>query len=130
MARRLDIPLSRWTASHTNRSLTDKFIDLGVALECLYLQGNTSELQSGLARRVAWHLESDPSEQQRLMKGIKNVYDLRSGAAHSGVIRQKKGRDPEAVLALAQDCCRRGITKIINDGGFPDWDNLATGGRG
>ena len=130
VTKRLDIPLSRWIESHTNRSLVDKFIDMGVALESLYLQGSTSELRFRLALHVAWHLEDDPRERLRLMKGIREVYDLRSRAAHSGTIIKRGGADVVTLLELAQDCCRRGITKVINDGGSPDWDSLIVGEAG
>ncbi len=53
-ARRLVVPIDRWIRSRTDRLTVDKFIDLGIALESLYInEGSTTELRFSLALRAA-----------------------------------------------------------------------------
>ncbi len=122
-AAQLAVPIDRWIRSHTDTSIVDKFIDLGIALESLYLNGgNTSELRFRLALHAAWHLGTCSSERSRLMREFRAIYDLRSRAVHTGVIQGSQAtRD---TLAEAQEHCRRAIIKTVADGGFPDWERL------
>ena len=122
-AARLAVPINRWIRSHTDRFIVDKFIDLGIVLESLYLNdGNTSELRFRLALHAAWHLGTCGSERSRILREIRTVYDLRSKAAHTGSIDDTQAsRDS---LAKAQEHCRLAIIKLIRDGKFPDWNRL------
>ena len=122
-ATRLDVAVDRWVRSQTDTLLVDKFIDLGIALESLYLSdGNTSELRFRLALRAAWHLGASSSERVRLMQEFGDVYKLRSKAVHAGSVDDRA--DTRGTLASAQQHCRRAIVKFITDGGFPEWDRL------
>ncbi len=122
-AARLAVPIDRWVRSHTDTSIVDKFIDLGIALESLYLNdGNTAELRFRLALHTAWHLESSGPERSRLMREFRAIYDLRSKAVHTGSVDDTQ--TTRETLAKAQECCRRAIIKFITDGEFPDWDRL------
>lgn len=122
-ARRLAVPIDRWVRSHTDRLTVDKLIDLGIALESLYLdEGSTTELRFRLALRAAWHLGTSSSERLSLLHDFKKIYGLRSKAVHAG--RVDDGSDTGGMLAIAQEQCRRAIIKIIMDGGFPDWEKL------
>lgn len=119
----LEVSIGRWIGSHTDKLLVDKFIDLGIALESLYLNdGNTSELRFRLALYAAWHLGASSSERTRLMREFRTIYDLRSKAVHTGLIDDDQAtRD---IWARAQEHCRQAIIKCITDGGFPEWDRL------
>ena len=122
-AARLTVPIDRWVRSHTDRSIVDKFIDLGIALESLYLNGgNTAELRFRLALHAAWHLGASGPERSQLMREFRAIYDLRSRAVHTGSVDDTQ--TTRETLAGAQECCRRAIIKFITDGEFPDWDRL------
>ncbi len=124
----LAVPIDRWIRSHTDTLLVDKFIDLGIALESLYLKdGNTSELRFRLGLYAAWHLGTCSSERLRLVREFRTIYDLRSKAVHTGVIAENP--DTQDTLAKAQDHCRQAIIKFITDGKFPDWDRLVISGH-
>ena len=122
-ATRLSVAVDRWIRSHTDRLIVDKFIDLGIALESLYLSdGNTAELRFRLALHAAWHLGASSSERMLLMREFRTIYDLRSKAVHTG--RVDDSADTRDTLASAQEHCRQSIIKFITDGEFPEWDRL------
>lgn len=120
---RLAVPIDRWVRSHTDGSIVDKFIDLGIALESLYLEsGNNAELRFRLALHAAWHLGKCGPERSHLMSEFRTIYGLRSKAVHTGTIADSQ--TTREVLASAQEHCRQAIIKFITDGEFPDWDRL------
>ena len=68
------------------------------------------------------------------MDEFKAIYDLRSKAVHNGAIPEKikirKGEEPMTTsefIPKAQDLCQQSIVKILEDGEFPDWNNLILG---
>ena len=124
-AARLNVTIDRWIRSYEDMFLVDKFIDLGIALESLYLGGIRDELRFRLALHAAWHLGTNVAERERLMREFRKVYDLRSSAVHSGSVEDTKTtRD---VLSQAQAFCRWAIVDIISRKRFPDWNELVLG---
>lgn len=125
--KKLRIPISRWLRSKTDTNPVDIFANLGTALESLYVQDGrgTGEFRFKLALRGAWHLGSDAEERRSLKNDLAAVYDLRSQAVHTGTLSE---RDAASMpTARAQALCLRAITKVIEDGRFPDWDQLVVG---
>ena len=129
-AQKLEVPIKRWIKSKTDQSLEDTFIDLGIALESLYLdRGNRSELSFRLRLRAAWFLGLDFTERESVMTNIGKIYGLRSNAVHNGSVAYK--RENRDVRDKAQEICLRSITKMIRHvathGKFPDWERLVLG---
>ncbi len=119
-AARLNVTIDRWVRSYEDMVLVDKFIDLGIALDSLYLDGIRDELRFRLALHAAWHLGTNVAERERLMSDFRKVYDLKSSAVHSGSVEDTKtARD---VLSRAQEFCRWAIINIISHRRFPDWN--------
>ena len=58
IAEKLKIPIDRWIESKVNKDPVDKIIDLGIALESLYLSGTESknEIRFRFSLHAAWHL--------------------------------------------------------------------------
>ena len=130
VATKLRVPIDRWIKSKANRSPVDTFIDLGIALESLYLQDidNTSELGFRLRLRAAWYLAEDQAGRGKIMKDLRDVYGLRSKAVHTGDIGSR--RDFAVLLERGQQLCQQSIVKVIRNGGFPDWNQLVLGEAG
>ena len=131
---KLQIPINRWIKSKTIQTYEDKIIDLAIALESLYLpKDNIDQLAFQLSLRASWHLGKNKEDRKKLIDEFKAIYTLRSKAVHNGVIPQRvKIRKGESVptsefIPRAQDLCRRSIMKILEDGEFPDWNNLILG---
>lgn len=129
---KLSLSLDRFKSSqnYDEGELANKAIDLGIALECLLLsKSEKSELKYRLSLRGAMYLGKNLKERKRIFETLKKAYDLRSDAVHNGkVINKEMSIDnrkthPLYVLQDATDICSAIIKKIIDNQGFPDWEN-------
>ena len=131
----LRVPLDRWTKSNGQRDPADRVIDLGIALESLYLNDRNlqGELGFRLAIRASWHLGKDQVHRAKLMKDFRKIYEWRSRAVHSGNLEIKKDKvasDPkkrDEFISHAQELCSQAIKAIIREGSMPDWDAIVLG---
>ena len=138
---KLRIPIDRWMKSKTPRNPIDKIIDLGIALEALYLSNisETTELAFRLRLHAARHLRENEKDRKALMKQLTEIYDWRSAVVHTGklprkeVSRTKKRpftpAEVNQFIERAQDLCQESIIKIIKAKKFPDWNSLILGGE-
>ena len=128
---RTRVAVSRWKmAKNTHRSLTDRFIDLRVAMESLFLpQKPDQELKFRLAVSGAWLVGKNAGDRRRVWDTLRRAYELASTAVHGGDVKGKKkdGRSSEAVLLDGLAECRRGIRRILNEGQINDWTELILG---
>ena len=73
--------------------LEDKYIDLRVALEAIYLKDfmneHSQEMRFRLALFGAWHLGADFEERRSIRKGLRDAYDTASKAVHEGELPQR-----------------------------------------
>ncbi len=142
----LQIAASRWLRSKdTSPPLKDRFIDLRIALESLYLRDFKNEHSQEMGFRVAlfsaWHLGADLDERRTLRKTLRDAYRAASRAVHDGDIeserksRRKNNEKPprlwrenEKLLSEAQDIVRQGLLATIANGPPRDWGDLVLGG--
>jgi hypothetical protein len=124
---RLRVPMDRLISGLRSVSPVDAAIDLGIALEALYLDGNNkqTELTFRLKLRIARFLESLPVQRKEIFDLVGVIYDIRSGAVHSGDIPRKFKNSLEAIRA-GFDIAARTIRKFIEEG-RPDWDSIQLG---
>ena len=128
---RTRLAVSRWKmAKNHHRSLRDRFIDLRIALESLFLpQQPDQELKFRLAVSGAWFVGQDAADRRRVWDTLRTAYDLSSTAVHGGDMKKRKTKDKSsnAVLLDGLAVCRRGITRVLNDGQINDWTELFLG---
>ena len=121
----VNIAIRRWMESKREVDISDQFIDLRIALEALYLSGINDELGFRLANYGAWHLGANFEERKEYRKIFHAVYGRASKAIHASTKAfTKKDREQ---LANAQDLCRRGILKRLEESEMPDWNDLILG---
>ena len=128
---KMQIPTSRWMKSKgSGTSLTDKFIELRIALESLFLRDfdpNTmGEISFKLAIFGAWYLGTDFEERMNIRKKLHDAYSISSRAVHSGHVDSTSKN--QELLSAAQALCRRGILKLLKEGAPNDWGDLILGG--
>ena len=135
--RKLRIAANRWKQSKRGEArLEDRYIDLRIALEALYLKDfddeRTQEMRFRLALFGAWHLAEGPDDRQAIRKTLRDAYDMASKAVHGGEVLGEPRADlyhkAQAELARAQDLCRKGILKLLREGPPKDWGALVLGG--
>ena len=127
--KKLQIAVDRWRRSMAeDAQLEDRYIDLRIALEAIYLKdfGNerSQEMRFRLALCGAWHLGVDFEDRRSTRKALRDAYDTASRAVHEGEVP----KDAARVLPTAQDLCRRGILRLLREGPPKDWGDLLLGG--
>ena len=126
----LRVAASRWQSTkNTRASLADRFIDLRIALESLYLRDflneQSQEMRFRLALFGAWHLGTDYEDRRTIRKKLRDAYDTASKAVHSGHVEStQENRD---LLSDAQALCRRGALRLLKEGAPQDWGDLILG---
>lgn len=121
------IPIDRWIKSKADQDPVDEIIDLGIALEALYVpDGGRGEIRFKLAVRAAWNLGEDENHRKKLMKEFQKIYDRRSTIVHTGKLPNMTNAPNEVkqFIARAQDLCRDSIMRVLEKEKFPDWNNL------
>jgi hypothetical protein len=124
----LHIPISRLDRAVRGNDLVDRAVDLGIALEALLLHGlnDQTELKFRLSLRGAWLCGKNATERAEIQEILGEVYKLRSKAVHTGKIgRTEKNQD---TLERGVGLCKRLIRKMIDEGGWVNWDTLVLGG--
>ena len=129
-AQKLQIPITRWIKSKTQQPLVDTFIDLGIALESLYLDPGTGDQQSFRLRlRAALFLRESVNGREAVIKDVREIYGLRSKAIHEGAVNNSEAT--KSFKEKAEDLCRESIIKTVSysqvNGEFPQWSRLELG---
>ena len=123
--------ITRWMKSRDRgEGLEDRFIDLRVALEALYVNhmrrsGYQGELSFRLSLYGAWHLGSNSDDRRGIRKKLNDVYGKGSTAVHTGSV--SSDLEAFALLSEGQYLCRRGIRKLLREGHPKDWLTLILG---
>ena len=131
--KKLRIAVERWIKSKTSQADVDRMIDLGIALESLYLpKDNREQLTYQFRFHASKYLGEDESERKDLLEEFKNIYKCRSTAVHGGTLDEavkiKTVPIPiSSFIERAQDYCRHSILKILKESKFPDWNDLMLG---
>ena len=123
--RGLDTAISRWMRSKQTNAFIDKFIELRIALEALYLKDESGEKGFRLAAYGAWHLSANYEERRTCFVKLRNLYDRASKVVHAGNIKVTK--ENRELLTSAQDICRNGILLRLKETQEPQWDDWVLG---
>ena len=128
--KKVKIALNRWRRSMAeDAELEDRYIDLRIALEAMYLSGfgreRTQEMRLRLALCGAWYLGADFEERRSIRRALRDAYDTASQAVHEGEL----SKEARGALPTAQDLCRRGIIQRLREGAPKDWNDLLLGGE-
>ena len=124
--RDLSTAIHRWINSKSEETMfVDRFIEIRIALESLYLRERAGEMRFRLAITGAWHLGRNLEERRDYYKLLRTAYDRSSKAVHAGDIEDTESN--RRLLARAQDVCREGILKCLSEPEKPNWDDLILG---
>ena len=127
---RLRIPIDRWAKSMAADNPIDQIIDLGIALESLYVPDSQGEVNLRFALHAAWHLGKNKTERQELREEFRQIYAARSDVVHTGRLRGNRAKssfDVSGFVSRTQGLCWQGITSVIEAGDIPDWNDLVMG---
>ena len=120
--------IGRWVKSkRPEASLADRFIDLRIALEALYLDGDSERDKSRrIAKRGAWYAGGSSEARSENHAALRAAYRVSSAAVHAGALVDcDSNRD---LLKTVQSLCRAGIVKRLAEDGNLKWKNRRVGG--
>ena len=121
---RFRIAVRRWKQSVSHSSpREDRFIDLRIALESLYLDSNAGELSFRLAITCARHLGTNLQERRDISRTLRRFYERSSKVIHGTEVGTAKNSDLE-LLRRSGELCRDGILKIVEKKHQPEWSDL------
>ena len=124
--RGLGTAIHRWINSKSEETMfVDRFIEIRIALESLYLRDRIGEMRFRLAITGAWHLGKNPEERRDYYDSLRKAYDLSSKAVHAGEIKDTEPN--RKLLAGTQDVCRQGILTCLSETAEPNWVDLIVG---
>lgn len=121
----LELAMRRWIGSKRAVTDVDKLIELRIALEALYEIGGLNEKGFRIANYGAWHLGRDFEERRDYRAILHSAYDDSSRAVHGGKLK-RAAKDPELVSS-AQDICRDGILRRLEETERPRWEEIILG---
>lgn len=126
---RLRLAMQRLNRAMRRGIPVDAAIDLGIALEVLYLGGTGSEglgeLTFRLRIRAARFLGTDEADKKRLFNLVGDLYRLRSKAVHEGKLAPDKpgGRSTKEMLSEGYSIAAETVRRFITDQ-EPNWDKV------
>ena len=116
--------MERLNSAMRRKTSVDSAIDLGIALESVFLSGQRGGLTFTLRVRVARWLGSTPEERRRLGEVAGDLYGVRSKAVHEGHVPVTvRGRPTAELLEEGYKITATAIAKLIGSG-QPDWDAI------
>ncbi len=114
--------------------LEDRAIDLGAALEALLLfaqegerRETAQEVSYKMGVRAAWLLGSDGNARKKIFREVRELYSIRSTAAHGGNIAEAKWPEVRRQLDAGVIIARRVICAILAKGRWFNWNDLVLG---
>ena len=125
---KLQLAIDRWIKSKADGREVDKIIDLGIALEALYVT-REDRIEQQLRHRASWYLGKDATHRADLETALTAIYEYRCDVVHN----RRPGKEVEVgqrsvpvtdLVKSAQGLCRKSILSIVNEGKFPDWCTL------
>jgi hypothetical protein len=117
------VPLRRLITGLRSLSLADRSIDLGIALESLFLgdEDMQGELNFRLRLRMSRYLETDIEKRKEVFNLAKDIYDLRSKAVHTGRLGNlHRSQQTTHLLLKGYELAALAIRRFILEG-KPDW---------
>ena len=121
----LELAVRRWIRSKRPGTGMDKLIELRIALEALYEIGEANEKGFRLATYGAWHLGGDFEQRREIREVLGKSYRDSSSAVHAGKLKFA-AKDP-GLVSSAQDICRDGILKRLEETERPKWNEIILG---
>jgi len=123
----LRLAMQRLNSAMRRTSLVDSAIDLGIALESIFLNDQNSdrgELAFRLRVRAARWLGHNSTERNKIAMTMNDLYNCRSKAVHTGrVPNEVRKRQTKEILEEGYRYAATAIIRLIKEG-KPNWDAI------
>ena len=119
--------MARFSSSYEKRDLADRLIDLVIALEALFGDGETGGIAHKLAMRDAWWLHTTESERCTAFKTIKKLYRYRNEVVHGNLRKDLTDHRVNELEGIVRSSLRKFLDWQVQQGKTPsgrDIDDL------
>lgn len=123
----LTLSIDRLNGFGSGAGWVDKFIDLRVCLESIFLSDDVkTETTRTLSLRAAKFLGNDLNEREHIRKIVADAYAATSTAIHTGKLATKTKRDREKNEATdgAAKYAKQAILKLVEHGPVDKWEAI------
>jgi hypothetical protein len=113
---RLRVPIDRLNQAQRRLDITDRMIDLGIAIEAIFLTDDegTMDLSYRVRVRAARFLRTESIERNQVFGQFGKLYGLRSRAVHDGYIRPT--RENIEMIRTGTVVVAESLRKLIDEG--------------
>jgi len=136
--KKLELPLERLCYSIIRKDLINQVIELGIAIESLFISDDSkNELTYKIQIRAAFLLGKNATKKIEIANLFKELYTYRSKAVHGAQLPNKKTQEIKNNINMGQKYLCEAIIKLINLDNKEEkilsknfWDNLIYCNRG
>ena len=121
----LDLALRRLRDSSEKIEIEDRVIDMSIALEALFMEGELWNQKKIVSRRASWYFADSHAERERIRKLIKEFYDYRSAIIHGHVpeeLAPQESQRRDTRLVDVEDVIRASLKGMISEGRPESWE--------
>lgn len=132
LKQKIHLPIERINRAMRRQSNVDKAIELRIALESILTADRDKDAPISFLIRLRGSLllGGSPDERRRHFEFFRELYNLCSSAVHNGKLDDKVKKLKLPTTYVIQDgieLCANLIKRIIEQGHFPNWDDMALG---
>ena len=117
--RHLKIAMARFNSSYERRGLTDRLIDLVVALEALFGDGESGSIAYKVAIRCACWLHTPGKERCAAFDTVKKLYRARSDVVHGGWRKDLNGQSVAQLEGMVRESLLKFLDHQVRKGNTP-----------
>ena len=106
--------------------LEDRVIDVSIALEALFMEGEQWDQKRLVSRRASWYFADSLQEREQTRTRLKEFYDERSDIVHGKTpvnLTPAEENQRWSRLAAVEDVVRASVKAMISEGRPPDWED-------
>ena len=116
--------MARFSSSYEKRDLADRLIDLVIALEALFGDGETGGIAHKLAKRGAWWLHKTESERCTAFKTIKKLYRYRNKVVHGNLRKDLTDHRVNELEGIVRSSLRKFLDWQVQQGKTPSGTDI------
>ncbi len=129
-SKELKIALDRVFSSMSNTDFMGKVLDLSVAMEVMCVSGRGDNTYK-VANHISWLCTQDPNERLKIMKSVKDFYNLRSSIVHEGkysssATKSYGGENQLYDVVLVH--IKKALFELLKYGEKPNWNTVVANG--
>ena len=106
--------------------LEDRMIDVSIALEALFMEGEQWDQKRLVSRRASWYFADSLQEREQTRTRLKEFYDERSDIVHGKApVNLTPAEEDQrwSRLAAVENVVRASVEAMISEGRPPDWED-------